>query len=143
MVTRAGAKICELWGEKSVGTFRALVVYGVIGLVGTIFHFIILTGLVEFFDVASVTASSAGFIVGAVINHELNRGILFKRSPRSYFASGIRFFSTAVVGFMMNLGVMTLLVNVFDAHYLLAQLFATGMVFMATFAINKRWTFKS
>lgn len=143
MVTRPRAKIRELCGERFLRTLRDFVMYGVIGLVGTIFHFLILTGLVELFDVASVTASSAGFIAGAVINHELNRGILFKRTPRSYLASGIRFFSTAVVGFMMNLGIMMLLVSVFAVHYLLAQIFATGIVFLITFVINKRWTFKT
>lgn len=121
-------------------TLGALFVYGAIGLVGTLAHFITLMLLVELFSIPVVLSSSVGFILGALINHELNRIVLFADTTRSRTESGIRFLSTAAIGFCINVALMTALVLA-GAHYILAQLIATGIVFLVTFFINRRWTF--
>ncbi len=89
------------------------------------------------------SSSSAGFVTGAVINHELNRRVLFHRTQRSYSGSAVRFFIVATAGFLVNLSVMYVLTGIFSAYYLVAQVAATGLVFLVTFLVNKLWTFQA
>lgn len=123
--------------------FNQLFIYGALGLVGTAGHYLVLFLLVEFAELAVLISSSAGFVTGAVINHELNRRFLFHRTQRSYSGSAVRFFMVAAAGFLVNLSVMYVLTDVFSAHYLIAQVVATGLVFLVTFLVNKLWTFQA
>ena len=120
-----------------------LFIYGALGLVGTAGHYLVLFLLVEYGAVAVLTSSSAGFVTGAVINHELNRRFLFHRTQRSYRASAVRFFIVAAAGFLVNLSVMFVLADIFSVYYLIAQVVATGLVFLVTFLVNKFWTFQA
>lgn len=120
-----------------------LFVYGALGLVGTAGHYLVLYLLVELGEISVLISSSAGFVTGAVINHELNRRFLFHRTQRSYSGSAIRFFMVATAGFLVNLTVMFVLTDIFTVHYLIAQVAATGLVFLVTFLVNKLWTFQA
>lgn len=123
--------------------FNQLFIYGALGLVGTAGHYLVLYLMVEFVGLAVLTSSSAGFVTGAVINHELNRRFLFHRTQRSYSGSVVRFFIVAAAGFLVNLSVMYVLTGIFSVYYLIAQVVATGLVFLATFLVNKLWTFQA
>ncbi|MCR8915804.1 GtrA family protein [Marinobacter panjinensis] len=120
-----------------------LFTYGALGLVGTASHYLVLYLLVEIAGLAILISSSAGFVTGAIINHELNRRFLFHRTQRSYGGSAVRFFLVAAAGFIVNLSVMYVLTIVFSTYYLVAQVAATGLVFLATFLVNKLWTFQA
>jgi len=120
-----------------------LFTYGALGLVGTAGHYLVLYLLVEFGGFAVLIAASAGFVTGAVINHELNRRFLFHGTQRSYSGSAVRFFMVAGAGFLVNLSIMYVLTVLASTHYLVAQLVATGLIFLATFLVNKLWTFQA
>ena len=47
----------------------------------------------------------------------------------------------AVVGFCINLAAMFVLNSLFALQYIVAQVLATGLVFLITFLLNKSWTF--
>ncbi|XOZ33030.1 GtrA family protein [Halomonadaceae bacterium KBTZ08] len=121
---------------------RQIVGYGLVGAGGTVAHYIVLMGLVEWDLLAPTPASCTGFIVGALINHELNRGIVFAGTSHSRRTTLTRFMLIAAMGFLLNLAVMALLTDVLDVYYLLSQLLATLTVFLVTFAFNKIWTFQ-
>lgn len=119
-----------------------LFVYGFLGLFGTAGHYLTLYLLVEWFAVPVLLATSAGFALGAIINHELNRRFLFRQTRRSYRGSASRFFSVALFGFFVNLFVMYLLFESLRVHYFLAQLSSTATVVLLTFILNRIWTFR-
>ena len=123
--------------------FSQLFAYGALGLVGTAGHYLILYLLVEFRGLSVLVSTSAGFVTGAIINHELNRRFLFHKTQRSYSGSAIRFFIVAAAGFLVNLSVMYVLTGIFSVYYLSAQVVATGLVFLVTFLVNKLWTFQA
>ena len=120
-----------------------LAVYGFLGLFGTACHYLTLYLLVELGSLSVLAATSVGFVVGALVNHELNRRYLFHHTERSYRDSATRFFVVAAFGFLVNLLAMYVLTNLLMAHYILSQLFATGVVFLMTFIFNKLWTFQA
>ncbi|MDX1634896.1 MAG: GtrA family protein [Marinobacter sp.] len=119
-----------------------LVIYGTLGLAGTAAHYSVLLVFVEVLMFTPVIASSVGFVVGAVVNHALNRRYLFNKTRRSYSASALMFLVVASLGFLLNLGVMAFSTNYLAWHYIFAQLVATGTVFIVTFVLNKVWTFQ-
>jgi len=123
--------------------FNELLFYGFLGVFGTACHYGVLFLMVEWGGSPVLAATSAGFVVGALVNHELNRRFLFHRTERSYKDSASRFFIVAAFGFLVNLLAMYVLTDVLMAHYILAQLVATGMVFVMTFIFNKLWTFQA
>lgn len=134
MFSRINFKTCH---------FNQLFAYGALGLVGTAGHYFVLYLLVEFAELSILVSTSAGFMTGAVVNHELNRRFLFHRTDRSYGASALRFYMVAIAGFLVNLSTMYVLTEFVAGHYLIAQMVATGLVFLATFLVNKLWTFRA
>ena len=129
------------WEQRSL--VRQILFYGAVGGIGTLGHYLVLALLVEFAGAAPVTASSMGFIVGALINHELNRLLVFPMTHNPRRTTLLRFMVIAALGFLVNLGVMALLTVSCDMYYFLAQILATGTVFVMTFSLNKIWTFSA
>jgi putative flippase GtrA len=123
--------------------FTQIFIYGVLGLAGTAAHYTVLLVFVEVLMLKAITGSSVGFVVGAIVNHSLNRRFLFHKTQRSYSASALLFCVVSVIGFFLNLGIVATATSVFAWHYLIAQVAATGTVFMVTFVLNKVWTFQS
>ena len=116
--------------------------YCVVGAAGTITHYSALLTLV-WFDVAGpVIASSAGAIVGSVINYQLNYNFTFK-SHESHANAGPKFFVVAGVGLLVNWLIMMISIDGFGIHYLIAQCAATALVVFISFVANARWSFKS
>ena len=128
--------------HRRKSTMLQMIIYGIIGIGGTICHYIVLLTLVELLNFNAVIASSMGFIAGALVNHELNRKILFRLTIRSHFNTAIRFLLTATLGFFVNIGIIFILVESANIYYLFAQIIATLAVYLITFFINKLWTFQ-
>ncbi|MBR9871241.1 MAG: GtrA family protein [Gammaproteobacteria bacterium] len=122
-------------------TIATLFRYGVAGIVGTLAHYAVLLGMVEYFGLSVLIATSTGFVLGAVVNHELNRRFVFDARGKSYGHTAIKFMIIAVVGFCINLAAMFVLNILFALQYIVAQVLATGLVFLITFLLNKSWTF--
>ena len=122
-------------------TINQIFIYGIIGAVGTACHYLVMISMVEIFIINPIMASCMGFIVGAFVNHELNRKILFKETLKSHLTTAQRFFVIATIGFFINLGIMFLILNILNTQYVLAQFIATVTVFFITFFVNKTWTF--
>jgi putative flippase GtrA len=113
-----------------------------VGLVGTLAHYTVLVILVEGFRAGPVTASSSGYIVGALVNYLLNYFYTFG-SNRKHIEALPRFYAIAAIGFGLNALIMAFLVGFPSVNYVLAQLVATGIVLIWNFAANKAWTFTS
>jgi len=111
-----------------------------VGAIGTAGHYATLIALVHLAGAGAVPASSAGFLVGGIINYLLNYTFTF-RSDRSHVSTAPRFFLIALGGFVLNGLMMSLLVNGIGLYYLLAQILTTGLILIWTFLANHYWTF--
>lgn len=103
-------------------------------------QYAILIILVRWATIPAIIASSIGFIFSTVVNYFLSRSFTFKStSPhRSAFP---KFISVAFIGLIINTVFMTLLHNFLGAHYLVAQLFTTGIVMITNYLLNRYWSF--
>ena len=123
-------------------TTSRFIQFAIVGAVGTAAHYTVLLIGVEIFQVPLVAATTVGFIVGAIINYQLNRRITFEQfAPRTY-AFG-RFLFIATLGALINYLVLLLMLEIADIHYLFAQFIATGVVLTWGFLANSIWTFKN
>lgn len=120
---------------------RQFIYYTGIGAIGTTAHFLVLYCLVEFLDVDPIGGSTVGFFAGAIVNYLLNYNYTFHSSAK-IFPSFVRFFSVALLGAMINIAIMKFLIYTVSLHYFMSQIFATAIIVVITFLINKAWTFK-
>jgi len=114
---------------SAVGATSAIIDFGVLYL---------LTDIVGFHYLLSATIS---FILAAGYNFSLNRAWTFKSNGSRRRQLPI-FISVALIGILINNGIMYLTVEHFGFHYLLAKVFSTAIVTVWNFFINKYITFK-
>lgn len=117
-----------------------LIVFTGVGAVGTATQYLILIALVQLLKMYPVIASAIGFSAGAITNYLLNYYITFKSVSRHKIAM-LRFFSIALIGLLGNTIIMSFTMKWFHLNYLIAQLFATGLILIWNFAANRIWTF--
>ena len=114
--------------------------YAGAGALGTAFHYAVLIALVAFAHAGAVTASTAGALVGAVVNYALNHRFTFA-SGKAHGIALPRFAAVAAGGIALNALVMAAVLAVAGPHYLVAQVIATCAVLAAGFLVNRAWTF--
>jgi putative flippase GtrA len=111
-----------------------------VGIVGTAAHYLALLSLIKFAYVRPVAASSAGFMLGALVNYGLNYCITF-HSQKRHREAMVKFFAVALVGLVLNFSIMKLGTEVLTQNYLVIQVIATGIVLTWNFIANRSWTF--
>jgi putative flippase GtrA len=113
--------------------------YAAVGAVATAAHYAILAGLVESGLAAPQRAAALGAWVGAQVAFAGNAAFTFRPRGAS-FAAWLRFQATAVIGAVLSFALVAAGVGL-GVHYLLAQVAATLVTLLATFEINRRWSF--
>jgi putative flippase GtrA len=114
--------------------------FGAIGAIGTIGHYITLILLVELLAFDPTLSSLVGAIVGAVINYILNYRYTFK-SDKPHHIAASKFMLIATIGASINTLLMYIFVEQLYLYYLIAQVLTTGIVLFWNFVLNKLWTF--
>lgn len=114
--------------------------YGAAGLAGTLAHYVALIALVQIYHADPVVGSTIGAVLGAAINYWLNHRFTF-RSNAPHGRALTRFMLVAIAGMIINAAALFAAVHLLGLHYLAGQVAATGLVFLATFELNRRWTF--
>jgi putative flippase GtrA len=109
-------------------------------MAGTVAHYTALILLVQLGGAEPVAASTFGAAVGAVVNYWLNHRFTF-RSTVPHRRAFIRFMVVAVAGMIINAATLFAAVHLLGLHYLLGQVAATGVAFVGTYELNRRWTF--
>ncbi|MDQ7015686.1 MAG: GtrA family protein [Gammaproteobacteria bacterium] len=110
------------------------------GLIATAAHYLVLIILVQWLLLNAPTASSIGALLGAVTNYLLNYHYTFQ-SNKTHRQTLPRFSGIVLLGMALNYGILLLTVELWQWHYLLAQLLATGLVFINNYWLNRIWTF--
>ena len=111
-----------------------------VGAIGTLAHYGVLIILVQGAGAGAVPASTAGFVVGALINYILNYHYTFASNRRHHEAL-LRFFTVAFVGLLLNGLLMALGTKLLGLNYILSQVLSTGFVLLWNFTANRIWTF--
>lgn len=111
-----------------------------VGVTAAAAHFSTLALLVETDALGPVASSAVGFVVGGIVSYVLNRRFTFE-STRSHAGAVPRFIMVAGVAFLLNGGLMAVLVHDLGLFYLLAQVITTGIIMMWTFTGYRVWAF--
>ena len=112
--------------------------FGLVGIAGTLAHYSILYGLVEFYKVNAVVASCWGALAGLLVNYSLNFKFTFK-SNQQHKQTLPKFGAIALCGMGWNFLLMKLLTP--HIYYLYAQVITTIIVLVWNFLLNYFWTF--
>ena len=115
--------------------------YAAVGAVATAAHYAILVGFVEAGWLAPPRAAALGAWVGAQVAFAGNAAFTFRGAPVT-LAAWLRFQVTALVGAVLSFALVAAGTRL-GVHYLLAQIAATLVTLLATFEINRRWSFAS
>jgi putative flippase GtrA len=119
---------------------RHFVRYTAVGAFATAVHYLVLVLCVEALHAPAWLGSGIGAVVGAQVAYAGNRWFTFAHRG-AIVASWPRFQATALLGALLGMAVVALGVRL-GVHYLAAQVLATGLSLLLTFAINRAWTFR-
>jgi putative flippase GtrA len=116
--------------------------FGIVGVSNTVLTLVVYTVLLKVFGVWYLAASAIGFVVGATNGFLLNRRWTFKEHVGDALTP-VRWAIVQGGGLGVDEGLLYLFVH--DAHVdkLLAQVFATAVVTVTTFFVNRAWTFRT
>lgn len=113
--------------------------YALVGCVATVAHYGVLVALVEALYWPAWLGSGLGAVVGAQVAFLGNRGFTFDHQGPAQQAWW-RFQLTALAGALLGMAIVALSVAA-SWHYLAGQMLATLVVMLATFAVNRHWSF--
>jgi len=121
--------------------FVQFVKFGIVGVSNTLLAFAIYTVLLKVFGVWYLAASAIGFVVGAVNGFLLNRRWTFAGHVGDSLTP-VRWGVVQSSGLALNLALLYLFVDGAGVEKLLGQAFATAIVTVITFLVNRAWTFR-
>ena len=113
--------------------------YSAVGAIATAAHYLVLIACVEWGHWPAFIASGAGAVVGAQVAYAGNRWFTVAHTG-AVRTSWPRFQATALLGGLLGMAIVALGVRL-GLHYVLAQVVATLLGLVLTFAINRVWTF--
>lgn len=116
--------------------------YGMVGVVGTIIHTVMLTICVEIIGIIPLYSTVIGFLFSLIVSYILNSIWTFKANStgrRQFF----KYLLTCLFGLLINMFIMYIIVDVINYSYLVAQLLAVMTVPIFNFTISKYWVFTS
>lgn len=119
---------------------REFLLYGLVGGLGTIVHYSVLTFAVELMAIGPVVATGIGCFAGALMNYALNYRLTFA-SDACHKVALPKFMAVATVGLLANVWLLYAILSVVAIHYLVAQCIVTVLVMSITYTLNKFWTF--
>jgi putative flippase GtrA len=115
--------------------------FGIVGVSNTALAFAIYTVLLKGFGVWYLAASAIGFVVGAINGFLLNRRWTFADHVGDALTP-VRWGVVQGCGLALNEGLLYLFVDGAGVEKLLGQAFATVIVTVLTFFVNRAWTFR-
>ena len=116
--------------------------YVLIGFLGTGLDFLILYFLVEFLHLFYLLAAIISIIIVVWLSFTLNKFWTFKDYEKKYFLQLGKYIIAHSIGVGINLGILTLLVEIFGLWYILAKVFATAVALIWNFLVAKNWVFR-
>ncbi|HTK05125.1 MAG TPA: GtrA family protein [Candidatus Eisenbacteria bacterium] len=117
----------------AVGAFNTVLDFGV---------YLWLTRSYPFWGAHIIAAATVSFVLAATSSFILNNFWTFRQDLAGCRRRAPKFFAVAVGGLLWNAAILHLLTT-FGVHDIIAKLFATGVVLMWNFTLQKKWTFRA
>jgi putative flippase GtrA len=115
--------------------------FGIVGVSNTLLTLAVYTFLLKVVGVWYLAASAIGFAVGATNGFLLNRRWTFREHVGDALTP-VRWAIVQGCGLALNEGLLYVFVHDARLDELLGQLFATAVVTVTTFFVNRAWTFR-
>jgi putative flippase GtrA len=121
-------------------TGRQLTGFSLIGVVNTLIHLMIVTGLVEFLGISPVPANGLAFICANLFSFWANSRWSFRIiATRQRY---LRFFTVSLLGLVISLIAVTIS-EFLQWHYLVGVFLSFIFLPLITFFAHKNWTWKT
>lgn len=111
-----------------------------VGATATLTAYIVLIVMVEVWQVNAVVAFVIGYLIGNVVNYNLNCHFL-SQSEQLHCIVLPQFLTVMVIGLVLNFVIIHADENRIDLDYVLAQLAAMAMLLMWRYVANRLWAF--
>jgi dolichol-phosphate mannosyltransferase len=113
----------------------------VVGASGYVVNLAVYTALLDGADLDYRVAATGSFIVAVANNYLWNRLWTFRHARGHFGFQGLRFFTVAVLAYLGNLAILTILVEL-GVGQIISQAIAIVLVTPANFIGNKLWSFR-
>ncbi|QOR68107.1 GtrA family protein [Cytobacillus suaedae] len=113
--------------------------YSLVGLLCVAIYFLSMFIFVEQVNIEPVLASTISFIIMTLFSYILNKRYTFGGTySHTQF---VKFMVVASIGFVLNVGIMYMIVSILVLHYLIGELFTVLIIPAVNFLLNNYWTF--
>ncbi len=117
--------------------------FGLVGIMGTLVNLIVLYIFTEFVGVYYILSAIIAFLVAVTHNFILNKLWTFREKIHYLFAKKyMQFFIVSIFALLVNLLFLYIFTEFLNIYYMVSQVLAIGISFIANFIGNKIWTFK-
>jgi putative flippase GtrA len=113
----------------------------IVGASGYIVNLAVYAALLDGADLDYRLAATGSFVVAVLNNYLWNRLWTFSHARGHFGFQGLRFFTVAVLAYVGNLAILTILVEL-GAGQIISQAIAIVLVTPANFIGNKLWSFR-
>jgi putative flippase GtrA len=121
---------------------RAARLYFVVGGVSALADWVIFAGMLYGLELHYIVAGMMSFILATGLNYYLSVRFVFGAGSRGPRQAMILVYIASTVGIVINLGVLTIGIDILGQHPLVSKIFATGVAFFWNFLARYLYIFK-
>ena len=119
---------------------KELAAYFIAGVLTTLVNFIVYYAML-FIGIEYKISNTAAFIISVIFAFIVNKKYVFL-SDKSYIKEFIKFSLGRVFTYVLDIGTMIVLIEVFSVSEYMAKLWTNILVMVSNYLISKFWTFK-
>lgn len=119
---------------------KELAAYFIAGVLTTLINFMVYYAML-FMGIDYKVSNTAAFIISVIFAFIVNKKYVFL-SDKSYIKEFIKFSLGRVFTYVLDIGTMIVLIEVFSVNEYMAKLWTNILVMVSNYLISKFWTFK-
>ena len=119
---------------------KELAAYFIAGVLTTLINFMVYYAML-FMGIDYKVSNTAAFIISVIFAFIVNKKYVFL-SDKSYIKEFIKFSLGRVFTYVLDIGTMIVLIEVFSVSEYMAKLWTNILVMVSNYLISKFWTFK-
>jgi putative flippase GtrA len=122
--------------------FRQFIKFCLVGASNFLIDFLVYLLMTRLFGLHYIPASVISFAVAVTWSFEWNRKWTFRYQGSDLKWQYVKFFTANIISLCLNLGLLTLLIELFHIPDLWAKAVSSLIVAVFNFSLNRFWTFK-
>ena len=120
---------------------RQFIVYGFVALIPTVVDFGLVYTLTEYFSIYYIYSVIIGFVIALGVSYTAQKNITFKNKSEEYVPQFSIFTAISFGGLILNIIIVSILVEYFLIWYMLAKVIAQLVIYVWSFLANRFVTF--